>query len=279
MVLLKELFRVLVIDSRKTMVLLFLFLLLGFRLKGRLQETGLPERVEPEANEEGLYGTYEIEEPSKDSDGNLINDESGFPRQEKVELLEIFKEEKWPVLFWFIDEYVSCVQGRTRFDYEVAECTKNTKATPTGFGKLFTISDLVFCLVSVENSSQVWEQIVDCMAKGEKVPDKNNTAKIKGKFTGDRGNSSTVLKNEYRKKRQLTAQSLRRLPNREKFFSEMYGYLKHNAKERNTKKSEDEKTEKPKKEEQIDYDEEEDWTAFGGCNFDPSRVVGDIIAL
>jgi len=142
----------------------------------------------------------------------------------QVKLLKIFDESEWEKLFWFIDQYVSCIRGRYAFDHIVTQ----TKDVSAGFGKLFSVSDLVFCLNTLDNSYPVWSELAEYKKNDEERPAK---LKNKAKFTNGEHNS-VVLRNEYTKRRKQVADSLKFLDDRESFFNAMFEYLKRRVQER-----------------------------------------------
>jgi len=209
-----------------------------------------------------LDGQEDEDEPvgGKEADALVESDNS----------LVIFDEANWHMLFWVCDEYVSAVVGQRAFDDSVDELTQEVngvKSTPH-YQSLFTISDLVFVLNTLDNSNEAWKQIAtygNGKLKNMKLP--QGVEKAMAKYTeGKTKNNSKNLKSAYlalNKKVRAGFAAVNSSGKMMQFNEELFQYLgtrlRDRLKPQDAKEDENplkRKREKPKPE---DLDDEDPW--------------------
>jgi len=151
---------------------------------------------------------------------------------DEVELLSIFKEDNWPVLFRLIERYVSTIKGRVNFD-----CLA---MSVTAMNHLVTPSDIAFVLNTLDNNYDSWMQLAEAGGKMSMIP--AGTRRIQPKYTKGR-NHSVQLVESYIAMENKVIESLEAIdePTLSRKFLD---YIREAINEKNSKKEKNGKTKK-----------------------------------
>ena len=165
-------------------------------------------------------------------------DQNSRKIQQDAQFLKVFtdKEEGWLKLFCFIYRYVSQIRGETNFDNDVLAIL-DANEEGGDFMKVCTVSDIAFCINSMDNGEDCWKEISDYGYKVKDIP--KDVTKKGGKYTKDK-NESKGLRDAYKAvnyKVQNSVQKLHQDNLLKDFNREFFKYMKAQIDKKHADKS------------------------------------------
>ena len=158
--------------------------------------------------------------------------------QQDAQFLKVFvdRAEGWPKLFCFIYRYVSQIRGEMNFDNDVLAILDSNEGGGD-FMSICTVSDIAFCINSLDNGEDCWKEISQYGYKVKDIPE--GVTKKGGKYTKDK-NESKGLRDAYKAVNYMVQNSVQKIhqDNLLKDFNrEFFDYMKKQIDKKHEAKS------------------------------------------